>query len=107
MAHSQKFRFTVSQYLGVQTQVLQNDFSTVKKEDDRLPPAYFPLSNFVKDAFQKNFLSKTAPSAYILSSPNLKNFFFGKNFTNKVEKAFLRNNIIISFYSHSTANLPP
>ena len=86
------------------------NFGKECKQDDRLPTAYFPPPNFVKDAFQKNesvfFYFKKYP-LFI----KICNFFKFKNFlvslpkiTSQLEwkKHFQE---IISFHTHSTGNL--
>ena len=73
------------------------------KQNGRLPAAYFPPTNFAKDAFWKDesFFSRNYCSSNFAIFPNLKIFwFFADNLTIKVEKTFTRNDIIwYTFYS--------
>ena len=62
------------------------------KQETWLPPGYFPPSNFVTDAFEKD--------EYIIFDKKLIKF---SNFNLGGKRHFKR---ITSFDTHSTANLP-
>ena len=76
-----------------------------KKQDDRLPPAYFPFPFSVRKPFDKmkGFFSKTTHHIFLFSQIwNISDFRW-KKLTIKVEKRFLRKNIIwYAFYSKFT-----
>ena len=81
----------------------------LKQDGQLLPPAFFPPSNFRKDAFQEDesaFCSKHTLFIYFLVLPNLKNIliFLQKALQLKWKRYFWE---IISIDTHSTANLPP
>ena len=69
-----------------------------------VPPAYFPPTNFVKDAFERMkafFFSKKYSPTNSAIFPNLKTFWlFGKNHTIKGEKHLQEKNFIwYAFYN--------
>ena len=77
-------------------------------QDDRLPLAWFTLSNSVKNTFQRNwhifFQRNSLPSSNLVIFSVPKNDFFCGNLTIKLKKNYQE---MQSFDRHSSANWSP